>query len=80
MYLGNYYGDKQYLKDTTKVDKNGIATFSGKEKLPGGIYLIVTQAKKYFELIIDKEQFFSVETDTTDFIKYMKIKHYTLFY
>ena len=73
-FIGNYYGDKQYLKDTAKVDHNGYCEFSGEEQLPGGIYLIVTPAKKYFEIIIDKEQFFSVETDTADFIGKMKIK------
>ncbi|MFN7591890.1 MAG: DUF5106 domain-containing protein, partial [Bacteroidota bacterium] len=26
-FLGNYYGEKQYLKDTTRIDKNGFAVF-----------------------------------------------------
>ncbi|MGD0711975.1 MAG: thioredoxin-like domain-containing protein, partial [Bacteroidales bacterium] len=73
-YLGNYYGDKQYIKDTAKVDSKGYCEFKGDEKLPGGIYLVVTPAKRYFELIIDNEQSFSVETDTNDFIGKMKIK------
>lgn len=73
-YLGNYYGDKQYIKDTAKVDSKGYCEFKGDEKLPGGIYLVVTPAKRYFELIIDNEQTFSLETDTNDFIGKMKIK------
>jgi peroxiredoxin len=73
-YLANYFGDKQYLKDTAKVDAQGWATFTGKEKLPGGIYLIVTPSKKYFEVIIDKEQDFTVETDTITMVKSMKVK------
>jgi thiol-disulfide isomerase/thioredoxin len=73
-FLGNYYGDKQYLKDTTRIDKNGMAVFKGKEKLPGGMYLIVTPDKKYFEVIIDKEQNFYMEADSSDFIGTMKIK------
>lgn len=73
-YLGNYYGDKQYIKDTARVDASGCFEFKGDEVLPGGIYLIVTQAKKYFEILIDKEQVFSLETDTSDFIGKMKIK------
>ncbi len=82
-YLGNYYGDKQYIKDTAKVDSKGQCEFKGNEALPGGIYLIITPAKKYFEIIVDKEQFFSVETDTNNFIGKMKIKGSTdneLFY
>lgn len=74
IFLGNYYGDKQYLKDTAKVDGNGNFVFSGNETLPGGIYLVVTPRKSYFELIIDKEQNFSFETDTANFIKNMKLK------
>ena len=74
-YMGNHYGNKQYVKDTTRVDKDGNFTFTGKEKLPGGIYLIVPPNKKYFELLIDKEQNFSFETDTSpNNIANMKIK------
>src|SRR5437016_5569699 len=29
-YLANYYGDKQYLKDTAMADKNGNLVFEGK--------------------------------------------------
>ncbi len=82
-YLANYYGDKQYLKDSTKADASGNLIFKGTEKLPGGIYMIVLPGKKYFELIIDKEQHFSVETDTLDYVKHMKVKgstENTLFY
>ena len=74
--LGNYYADgKQYIQDSAKVDAKGSFAFSGKEKLEGGIYLIVLPNKKYFEIIIpsDKEQTFSLETDTADFVKNMKV-------
>lgn len=74
IYLANYYGEKQYLKDSSKADATGNVIFKGEEKLPGGIYMIVLPGKKYFEVIIDKEQNFSVETDTVDYVKNMKIK------
>lgn len=73
-YLANYYGDKQYLKDTAKVDNEGKMIFDGKEKLPGGIYLVVLPSKKWFEIIVDKEQSFSIETDTLDLVKNLKVK------
>jgi len=73
--LAYYFGDKQYIKDSARVDKNGVMTFKGDETLPGGIYLAVMPDKKYFELIIDKEQKFSMETDTADYINNMKIKN-----
>ena len=72
--LAYYFGDKQYIKDSTMADANGRLEFKGPELLPGGIYLIVTPAKKYFEILLDKEQNFSIETDTSDFIANMKVK------
>lgn len=81
--LANYFGDKQYLQDSAKADANGTVVFKKEETLPGGIYLFVDPAKKYFELIVDKEQQFEMETDTIDYVKHMKIKgsrDNTLFY
>ena len=74
LFLGNYYGDKQYIKDTAILNSKGIYLFSGEETLPGGVYLVITNDRRYFELIIDKEQFFSVETKNEDLPKFMKIK------
>ncbi len=74
-YLANYYGDKQYIQDTAKLDANGLIVFSGKEKLNGGIYLLVLPKKKYFDFLVDtKSQDFTLETDTVDFAKTMKVK------
>lgn len=73
-YLANYYGDKQYIKDTLKSDATGTVVFQGKQALPGGIYLFVFPDKRYFEMIVDKEQYFSLETDWDDPIHNMKVK------
>lgn len=74
IYWGNHFGDKQYVSDTLKVDSEGWATASGKEELPGGIYLVVLPNKTYFEVLINKgDQHFTVQTDTIDYIKDMKI-------
>lgn len=77
-YLGNYFGDKQYIRDTAKINSKGECAFkskNSKDTLPKGIYLIVTpDKKKYFELIINKDMNFSVETDTSNFASTMKIK------
>ena len=71
-YLGNHFGDKQYVKDTVRVDHDGWAIFKGNEPLPGGIYLVVLPSHTYFEIVVN-EQKFSIETDTTDFVESMKI-------
>ncbi len=73
-FLANYYGDKQYIMDTVTSDGNGTVVFQGKETLPGGIYLFVFPDKRYFEMIIDKEQYFSMETSWDDPIHSMKVK------
>ena len=74
LYLGNYYGSSQYIKDTAIINSKKMFVFSGKESLPGGVYLVITQDKKYFEVIIDKEQYFTVESQYDDFYKNIKIK------
>jgi thiol-disulfide isomerase/thioredoxin len=66
-YLGNHFGDKQYVRDTARTDHDGWAVFKGKDSLPGGIYLIVMPNKTYFEILVS-EQKFTIETDTLDFI------------
>ena len=73
-YLANYFGDKQYLQDSARTDKEGHITFKGKEPLPGGIYLFVFPGKTYFEMIIDKEQNFTMEVDHADVINTMVVK------
>ncbi len=73
--LANYYGDKQYIKDSAKVNEKGEVIFKGAEKWPQGIYLFVPPNKRYFDFVMDEGQNFSLETDTTDFIKSMKVKN-----
>ncbi len=73
-YLAYHFGDKQYLKDTAKVDSKGNMVFDGKEKLQGGIYLVVLPNKTNFEfLVVEGQQFFSLETDTAKMIEKMKV-------
>ena len=73
IYLANYYGDKQYLKDSTYADASGRFTFKAKEALPGGIYLVVLPGKRYFEVILDKNQKLSMETDNANLVENMKV-------
>ena len=73
-YLANYYGDKQYIKDSAMVNSTGNITFKGSEPLAGGIHLRVCPNKTYFEIMVDKTQSFSMECDQNDAINTMKIK------
>jgi thiol-disulfide isomerase/thioredoxin len=73
VHLAHYYGYNQYLKvDSAKVE-NGILHFKGPEPLKGGIYLIVLSPAKYYDIIVSgDESEFTVEADTTDFVKSVK--------
>lgn len=77
MYIANYYGRNQYLRDSAKVDPKtpGLFVFKGDEPLLGGIYILASQAKvKTMEFIIDQSQHFTFETDTADVLKRINVK------
>jgi thiol-disulfide isomerase/thioredoxin len=66
VYLGYYYGKIKALADSALLNANGESVFSGKEKLPGGVYFVVSPSRAIlFELVIDSAQHFSVSADTT---------------
>lgn len=82
-YAGNkaliayHFGDKQYILDTLDRNANGVFEMKADTLLPGGIYLFVMPPKNiYFEFLVDSKdgQQFSLETDTLDFVKNMKVK------
>lgn len=65
IYLGHYFGKQYPIIDSAKLDANSQAVFKGNKKLPGGIYLIGYPGKAgFFEILIDKQQHFSVIADT----------------
>lgn len=74
LLLTSYYGNKIRLVDTS-YSGNGKFTFKYDSLLPGGIYMAVSENKtKLFEFIINGEKNISFHTDTTEYIKNMKIK------
>lgn len=73
LYLAYHFGNKQYMKDTVVLDENGTGTFQGDEALDGGIYLIVFPSKKYFEFVVNNENF-SIEADTSNPMESLKIE------
>ncbi len=81
IYLGYYFGDKQYAKDTAVLNHKGKGVFSGTDTLPGGLYFILVPGNSMFEIIIDKEQVFSISTkftgDPTDLTKKLNSKSNT---
>jgi thiol-disulfide isomerase/thioredoxin len=72
IFLAYHMGDKQYIKDTTRLDKKGYAVFSGEETLPQGIYMIVLPGKQYFEVLMSADQHYSVSCSYTDYFNTLK--------
>lgn len=72
-YLGHYYGESTYLKDTARVNSKGEFTFDGKKTLGPGIYFVVLNKTKIFEFVIGSTQYFSLETKGEDYYQHMKV-------
>lgn len=77
LFLGNYFGDKEYLKDSSVKDSKGWFVFKGNEPLPCGIYSIINDEKnaRVVEFIVSSEyQKFTMETSFENAARDMKIK------
>ncbi|MDP4263553.1 MAG: DUF5106 domain-containing protein [Bacteroidota bacterium] len=65
IFLGHYSGKQYPIDDSVKLNDKSEGVFKGAKKLGGGIYLIVYPAKNnFFEILLDKQQHFSVVADT----------------
>ena len=70
IYLGHYFGKSYPIVDSAKLDENSQATFKGEKALQGGIYLVGYPNKAgFFEILVDKQQQFSVTADTATISK-----------
>jgi len=67
IYLGHYYGKQLPIVDSVKLNEKGEGTFKGPKKLGGGIYLVgYPDRSRHFEVLIDKNQKFSIAADTAN--------------
>lgn len=72
VFLAYHLGDKQYIKDTVKLDRTGYGIVRGQEILPQGIYMIVLPGRKYFEILISSNQHFSLSCTFSDYFNTLK--------
>lgn len=72
VFLAYHLGDKQYIKDTLKLDRSGHGVFNGKEALPQGLYMVVFPGRKYFEVLISTDQHFSIRCVYSDYLNTLK--------
>ncbi len=73
VYLAHYFGESKYLKDTARVKSDGSFFFDNKNSLRQGVYFLVLNKTQIFDFVIGKNQFFTMETDTEDYIAHMKV-------
>ena len=72
-YLGHFYGESTYIKDTARVNKSGEFFFDDKTTLPLGVYFLVVNKNKIFDFVVGDDQFFTLETEAPDYVPNMKI-------
>lgn len=75
VYLGYYFGESTFLRDTARSDASGKFTFSGAKPLEPGMYFLVLKNVKAFEpgFLIYKNQRFVMETSSADYVRNMKV-------
>jgi thiol-disulfide isomerase/thioredoxin len=70
IYFGHYYGKQLPIIDSVKLNEKSEGVFRGKKKLGGGIYLIgYPDRATNFDILIDKNQRFSIIGDTANIQK-----------
>ena len=73
VYLGHFYGESTYVKDTAKVNGSGEFTFDGSKKLPAGVYFLVMNKTRIFDFVINKDQEFKITTDASAYVPKMEV-------
>jgi thiol-disulfide isomerase/thioredoxin len=74
-YLGYYFAEATYVRDTARVNGKGEFTFDGKQVLPQGVYFLILNKSRIFDFVIGNNQRFSLETNTADYVKNMVVKN-----
>jgi thiol-disulfide isomerase/thioredoxin len=73
--MGFFYGDKNYVIDSTNVDDKGNFHFSSDTNRVGGLYFLILKDKRLLlTFLVDKEQHMTFKSDTVDIIKYMQVE------
>lgn len=73
VYLGHYAGKQMPIVDSVLLNENSEGVLKGNKKLGGGIYLLgFPDRARYFELLLDKNQRFSIIADTSTYTQQVK--------
>lgn len=72
-YLGYYHSESPYLRDTARVNSRGEFVFTGNNTLAPGVYFVVLNSVKMFELVVGSDQQFALSTRSDDYTAAMKV-------
>jgi thiol-disulfide isomerase/thioredoxin len=76
IYLGHYFGKTYPIIDSVQLNDKSEAVFKGVKPLQGGIYLVGYPNKTgFFEMLVDRQQQFSVFADTATIAKGVKFEN-----
>lgn len=67
-------GSQNYLVDTLLADANGTIHFTRDSVLPGGFYWLGLPGDSYVQVLLDKDQEFTMETNAFDINANMKVE------
>jgi thiol-disulfide isomerase/thioredoxin len=73
VFLANYYGNKLYYNDTSRVDSKGNYSFKGKPYNECGKYALVMPGPKYFDFVIAEENIV-MNCDASNDVEKIEIK------
>lgn len=74
IYLGQYLMGKLYSRDTIRIDKKGNGKLKRNGKFDEGMYVMYFSDSSLFDLLIGRDQHFTVKIDTTDIPASIKIE------
>jgi peroxiredoxin len=68
------YGNQNFIIDSARSDANGLFVFEADSLLPTGFYyLMLASDNSYFQLVLDRDQEFRIETQKGNFVNAMKV-------
>ncbi len=74
LIFGNYFNETIMIADTFLTDSEGNASIRGEKLLPEGMYTVYFPNKSRLDLLIGRDQDFTLSTDTSDMVENTRFK------
>ncbi|MFC2090735.1 thioredoxin-like domain-containing protein [Bacteroidota bacterium] len=66
--LAEYFTNRMIPKDTAEISITGEAMLTGSKPFEGGLYVVYFNSQYYFDMILDRNQFFTVRVDSSNLV------------